>query len=119
MRLFFHFAISDERAKGKAGLMFQKRYDDICVEWLGGLAIHDRISQITRDQLGRHLDQLVSAKFFTSYAIDARQVPTEVSLSTFRPGPAFFSDYERFYRTETRANCSGALIPTAGRSPSL
>jgi len=97
MRLFFHFANLYEAQKGKTGLVFQKRYDDICVEWLGGLTIHDRISHVRRDQLGPHLSQLVSAKFLSSYSIDKAKTRTGFII-TFRPGPAFFSDYERFYR---------------------
>jgi hypothetical protein len=101
MRLFFHFANLYEGQKGKAGLTFQKRYDDICLEWLGGLAIHDRISHVKRDQLGPHLDQLVSAKFLSSYSVDKAKTRTGFVI-TFRPGPAFFSDYERFYRNRNQ-----------------
>jgi hypothetical protein len=96
MRLFFHFANLYEEQKGKIGLIFQKRYDDICLEWLGGLTAHDRISHVKRDQLGPHLDQLVSAKFLSSYSIDKAKTRAGFVI-TFRPGPAFFSDYERFY----------------------
>jgi hypothetical protein len=101
MRLFFHFANLYETQKGKAGLAFQKRYDDVCVEWLGGLAVHDRISQIKRDQLGPHLDQLVEAKFLSSYAIDKAKSRAGFVI-TFRPGAAFFSDYEKFYRNRNQ-----------------
>jgi hypothetical protein len=101
MRLFFHFANLYEGQKGKAGLTFQKRYDDICLEWLGGLAIQDRISHVRRDQLGSHLDQLVSARFLSSYSIEKAKTRTGFVI-TFRPGPAFFSDYERFYRNRNQ-----------------
>ena len=38
MRLFFHFAnLYDGR--NRARLAFNKRYDDICSEWLGGLVV--------------------------------------------------------------------------------
>ena len=38
MRLFFHFAnLYDGHHKKR--LTFVKRYDDICAEWLGGLAV--------------------------------------------------------------------------------
>jgi hypothetical protein len=101
MRLFFHFANLYEVQKGKTGLMFQKRYSDICVEWLGGLAIHDRISHIKRDQLGPHLDQLVGAQFLSSYSLDKAKTRGGFVV-TFRPGPAFFADYERFYRNRNQ-----------------
>jgi hypothetical protein len=101
MRLFFHFANLYEVQKGKTGLVFQKRYDDICVEWLGGLSIRDRISHIKRDQLGPHLDQLVSAQFLSSYSVDSAKTRGGFVI-TFRPGPAFFADYERFYRNRNQ-----------------
>jgi hypothetical protein len=82
-------------------LLFQKRYDDICIEWLGGLAIHDRISHIKRDQLGPHLDQLASAQFLSSYSLEKAETRTGFVI-TFRPGPAFFADYERFYRNRNQ-----------------
>ena len=97
MRLFFHFSNLFERQSGKRGLQFQKRYDDICNEWLGGLTVRDRISHIKRDQLGRHLDQLVEHKFLSYYAIEAAKSRDGFVIS-FRPGPGFFSDYEQFYR---------------------
>ena len=101
MRLFFHFANLYEVQKGRAGLLFQKRYADICVEWLGGLAVRDRISHIRRDQLGPHLDQLVSAQFLSSYSLDKAKTRGGFVI-TFRPGPAFFADYERFYRNRNQ-----------------
>jgi hypothetical protein len=46
-------------------LTFQKRYDDICTEWLGGLAHCSHKSVIERDQLGPHLRQLVADQLRT------------------------------------------------------
>jgi hypothetical protein len=97
MRLFFHFANLYEQQRGKRGLLFKKRYDDICREWLGGLAVRDRLSHVRRDQLGPHLDQLVAAKFLSSFSIETAKT-REGFVITFRPGAAFFSDYEMFYR---------------------
>jgi hypothetical protein len=97
MRLFFHFSNLYEVQRGKRGLQFQKRYDDICGEWLGGLTIQTKLSHIKRDQLGRHLDQLVDGKFLSSYGIEPAK-SREGFVITFRPGAGFFSDYDRFYR---------------------
>ena len=97
MRLFFHFSNLFEVHSGKRGLQFQKRYDDICNEWLGGLTVKDRISHIKRDQLGRHLDRLVEHKFLSHYAIENAK-SRDGFVVTFRPGAGFFSDYEQFYR---------------------
>jgi len=100
MRLFFHFAnLYDGHHKTR--LAFAKRYDDICAEWLGGLAVHRYHSTIERDQLGPHLRQLLSAGFLSSYQItEAKGQPGFVV--TFRPGVAFFADYDRFYRRGNR-----------------
>jgi hypothetical protein len=80
-------------------LVFQKRYDDICVEWLGGLTVLAHKSKIVGEQLGRHLDQLVQARFLASYQV--KQVRTRGKdgfTITFQPGPLFYDDYDRFYR---------------------
>jgi hypothetical protein len=54
MRLFFHFANLYD-GTNIARLGFQKRYDDLCNEWLGGLAIQRHKSIIEHNQLGPHL----------------------------------------------------------------
>ena len=96
MRLFFHFAnLYEEQTKKR--LAFPKRYDDICNEWLGGLKILDYKSHIVKDQLGTHLDQLVAVEFLSSYTIEKAKTRPGFVL-TFRPGHAFFQDYDRFYR---------------------
>jgi hypothetical protein len=100
MRLFFHFAnLYDGHHKMR--LAFVKRYDDICTEWLGGLAIHRYQSVIERDQLGPHLRQLVRAGLLSSYQItEAKGRPGFVV--NFHPGTTFFADYDRFYRHGSR-----------------
>jgi len=96
MRLFFHFAnLYEEQAKKR--LAFPKRYDDICNEWLGGLKVLGYKSHITKDQLGTHLQQLIAVGFLSSYTIEKAKTRPGFVI-TFRPGPAFFQDYDRFYR---------------------
>lgn len=96
MRLFFHFSnLYDGHHKRR--LTFPKRYDDICREWLGGLKVHAHPSLIERDQLGPHLRDLVRHGFLASYAI-ANARSGDGMILTFRPGPTFFADYDRFYR---------------------
>jgi hypothetical protein len=98
MRLFFHFAnLYDGHHKGR--LTFPKRYDDICSEWLGGLTVLKFKSKIEREQLGVHLRQLIAARFVASYHITAAR-SGEGFVITFRPGSAFFADYDRFYRRQ-------------------
>jgi hypothetical protein len=100
MRLFFHFAnLYDGHHKKR--LTFVKRYDDICVEWLGGLSIRQFQSVIERDQLGPHLGQLVRVGFLSNYRITEAKGRTGFVV-TFRPGDTFFADYDRFYRRGSR-----------------
>ncbi len=102
MRLFFHFANLYDGHHQKR-LAFVKRYDDICAEWLGGLEVRPYQSLIERDQLGPHLRQLVKAEFLASYTItDAKG--RNGFVITFRPGSAFFADYDRFYRHRERGS---------------
>jgi Replication initiator protein A len=96
MRLFFHFANLHDGGRGTR-LSFQKRYDDICTEWLGALTILKHKSKIVGEQLGQHLDQLVEAGFLASYAIEQARSRGGFIIS-FRPGATFFQDYDRFYR---------------------
>lgn len=96
IRLFFHFAnIYDEEKSRRVAVT--KRYDAICQEWLGGLSLRAHKSLIERDQLGPHLRELKKLGFLASYAIEKTGDDLGFKL-TFRPGPAFFTDYERFYR---------------------
>jgi hypothetical protein len=98
MRLFFHFAnMYDGHQKNRVS--FFKRYDDICAEWLGGLTVHKFQSVIERDQLGAHLQQLVDANFLTSYALQPAKTRDGFVIN-FKPGRAFFEDYDRFYRKQ-------------------
>ena len=73
MRLFFHFANHYDGHHRKR-VTFAKRYDDICIEWLGGLAVRPYQSLIERDQLGPHLRQLVRAEFLASYTMPKPRV---------------------------------------------
>jgi len=102
MRLFFHFAnLYDGHHRSR--LSFSKRYDDMCAEWLGGLLVLKYPSKIEQEQLGSHLRQLVKAGFLASYTItDAKGRGGFVI--TFRPGTAFFTDYDRFYRHRERGS---------------
>ena len=100
MRLFFHFAnLYDGHHKSR--LSFPKRYDDICSEWLGGLTVHKHKSVIERDQLGPHLRLLVQSGFLASYGITPA-ARGDGMVMTFRPGVAFFADYDLFYRNRTQ-----------------
>jgi len=51
IRLFHHFANLAEGGT-RNSVQIRKRYDDICKEWLGGIAVRTHKSHIVRDQLG-------------------------------------------------------------------
>jgi Replication initiator protein A len=96
LRLFYHFAnLYDGHHKDR--LKFEKRYDDICTEWLGGLKVLPYKSVILKDQLGGHLKQLEQSGFLASWRIEKAQT-REGFVISFRPGETFFADYDRFYR---------------------
>jgi hypothetical protein len=98
MRTFFHFAnLYDGRNRPR--LSFQKRYDDICTEWLGGIAVVKHQSKII-ERLGSHLDQLVEHGFLAGYRITKAKADDQTGfVITFKPGDGVFRDYDRFYRT--------------------
>lgn len=96
IRLFHHFANLAE-AGTRSSVQIRKRYDDICKEWLGGIAVRTHKSHIVRDQLGVHLDALVANKFLRSYSIDKTAAADGFNI-TFLPGSGFHDDYNRFYK---------------------
>jgi hypothetical protein len=96
MRAFFHFA-NLYTGVNRSRLLFQKRYDDICAEWLGGLTVHRKKSLIEQQQLGPHLRQLVDLGFLSGYEITKAKDGQGFVLTVW-PGKAFFDDYDRFYR---------------------
>src|ERR1022692_2472484 len=95
MRLFYYFATRYD-GHHLDRIVFKKRYDDICSEWLGGITVLKHRSKIMGEQLGTHLDQLVSLGFLRSYAITPAE-GRDGFILTFRPGARFLSDYNSFY----------------------
>jgi hypothetical protein len=95
MRLFYHFATQYD-GHHLDRIVFRKRYDDICTEWLGGVTVLRHRSKILGEQLGTHLDQLVSLGFLRSYALTPAESRDGFVL-TFRPGDRFKTDYQTFY----------------------
>jgi hypothetical protein len=95
MRLFYHFSTHYD-GHHLDRIVFKKRYDDICSEWLGGITVLKHRSKILGEQLGTHLDQLVSLGFLRSYALTPAE-GREGFVLTFRPGDRFKADYQTFY----------------------
>lgn len=95
MRLFYHFSTHYD-GHHLERIAFKKRYDDICSEWLGGITVLKHRSKILGEQLGTHLDQLISLGFLRSYALTPAE-GREGFVLTFRPGDQFKADYRIFY----------------------
>jgi hypothetical protein len=108
MRLFFHFA--NLYVRPTQHLAFQKRYEDICAEWLGGLTVHAHRSVVEHNQLGPHLRQLVATGFLSSYSIEKSKGAAGLVIG-FQPGTAFYEDYDRFYRRRPRGARTVDAIP--------
>ena len=102
IRLFYHFATQYD-GRNLNRVSFKKRYDDICLEWLGGIAVLKYRSAVMRDQIGDHLDQLVKVGFLESYTVRPAQV-RQGFVITFRPGARFVSDYNTFYARRFRGD---------------
>jgi hypothetical protein len=95
IRLFHHFSNLHENGS-RSSVQLRKRYDAICSEWLGGLNLRPSRSLILQ-QLGPHLDSLVSQTFLRCYSISKTANANGFNI-TFSPGKAFFEDYNRFYK---------------------
>ena len=97
-RLYLHLSNLYENQYGKDALRFEKRYEDICAEWLGGLKPEKYKSRILK-QLGTYLDALQDTGIIRSIAVEKTADEQGFKL-VFRPGKAFFYDYEHFYRKD-------------------
>src|SRR5258708_28110834 len=66
MRLFYHFATHYD-GHHLDRIVFKKRYDDICSEWLGGLTVLKARPKILGGQAGPPPCALLNLGFFTSF----------------------------------------------------
>jgi hypothetical protein len=95
-RIFFHLSNLYHPQKGKERLSFEKDYEDICAEWLGGLKPEKYRSKILQNQLGRHLDALKKTQLIRKYDV-CRKADGSGFKIVFHPGDGFFDDYEEYY----------------------
>jgi hypothetical protein len=95
MRLAYHFA-NQYDGHHLDRVVFKKMYADVADEWLGGITVLKHRSKILGEQLGTHLDQLISLGFLRSYALTSAE-GREGFVLTFRPGDRFKADYRTFY----------------------
>ena len=97
-RLYLHLSNLYENKYSKESLKFEKLYEDICAEWLGGLKPEKYKSRIQK-QLGHYLTALQDSGIVRSVAVEKTADEKGFKL-VFKPGKAFFSDYEHFYRKD-------------------
>ncbi len=95
-RLHRHFSNLYETKATARGLRFEKDYEDLLGEWLGGLKPEGYVSRIEK-QLGPHLDAITETGLLSKWAVAKRADGRGFKL-TFWPGKGFFEDYEGFYR---------------------
>jgi hypothetical protein len=100
-RVFFHLSnlMHDHRSKGS--LKYTKDYESICREWLGGLKPEKYRSRIISNQLGRHLDDLITTGLIRCYMIEENKARSGFNIS-FHPGAGFFEDYEEYYSKQAK-----------------
>jgi hypothetical protein len=101
-RLFFHFSNTYRTNTARSTFKFEKDYEYICREWLGGLKPEKFKSRIEK-QLGKHLESVKATGLITRFEIMARAGGKGFKL-VFYPGQGFYDDYQEFYlRTPKRS----------------
>lgn len=85
----------------KDKLVFQKRYSDICAEWLGGLKPEKYKSRIEK-QLGHYIEALKATGLIRSATIEKTADGGDFKI-VFNPAKGFFYDYDHFYAKGNRA----------------
>jgi len=95
-RVFFHFSNLNHHSKPRDELIFEKDYEMICQEWLGGLKPEKYKSRILHNQLGRHLNGLKNTRLIRKYEIKPRANGIGFKI-VFYPGQGFFDDYQAYY----------------------
>ena len=93
-RLYMHLSNLYQEKYDKENLKFEKDYEALCAEWLGGLKAQTYRSLILQ-QLGPHLDTLKESGIVRSYALERKA--DGAWKVVFKPGAGFFKDYEVFY----------------------
>jgi hypothetical protein len=107
-RLFFHFSNTYRVNTTRSTFKFEKDYEDICREWLGGLKPEKYKSRIEK-QLGRYLAEVQATGLIRRFEIVARTRGNGFKL-VFIPGDGFYQDYADFYlKTPKRTEKHAAL----------
>jgi hypothetical protein len=93
-RLYLHLSNLYETQYNHHNLKFEKDYEAICAEWLGGLKPERYKSRIAY-QMKTHFDSLCASGLVREVAIEPK-VKGGFKL-VFKPSYGFFADYEAFY----------------------
>lgn len=94
-RLFFHLSNTYRGNTVRSTFKFDKDYEDICREWLGGLKPEKYKSRIEK-QLGKYMESVQATGLIARYQILARAGGKGFKL-VFHPGDGFYQDYAEFY----------------------
>src|SRR3954465_4679462 len=103
------FSNTYARRRARSTLKFEKDYEDICREWLGGLKPEKYKSRIEK-QLGRYLDGVRSTGLIARYEIALRASGKGYKI-VFYPGDGFYEDYTEFYLRAPRRGAEAANRP--------
>jgi hypothetical protein len=93
-RLYLHLSNLYETQYNRHNLKFEKDYEAICAEWLGGLK-PERFKSRIAYQMKTHFDNLRASGLVREVSIEPK-VKGGFKL-VFRPSDGFFADYEMFY----------------------
>ncbi len=93
-RLYLHLSNLYETQYNRHNLKFEKDYEAICAEWLGGLKPERYKSRIVY-QMKTHFDSLRASGLVREVAIEPK-VKGGFKL-VFKPSDGFFADYTVFY----------------------
>jgi hypothetical protein len=94
-RLFFHFSNTYHTNTARSTFKFEKDYEDICREWLGGLKPEKYKSRIEK-QLGKYMESVQATGLINRFKIVTRVGGKGFKL-VFYPGQGFYDDYAEFY----------------------
>jgi hypothetical protein len=114
-RLFYHFSNTYTARKARSTLKFEKDYDAICREWLGGLKSM-KYRSLIQQQIGVHLDAVAATGLISRYEIATRTKGPGFKI-VFHPGAGFFEDYAEFYLRAPGKLATGVPAPRDALDP--
>lgn len=89
---------TDILKEARAEVSFEKAYEAICREWLGGLTAYRYKSDVRR-RLGAHIDAVKHTGLVRSWSIEDMTRGRGFKI-VFRPGIGFFREYDAFYQSD-------------------